>query len=104
MTTPTRSREAALTPSTLRSLSLGNAAFPLGSQEWVLEASRALAEAGDALEAVARSGPVEHDREELLDTISDAIGDSMDMDWNYRDGARSVLAALVAENIVKVKP
>jgi hypothetical protein len=56
------------------------------------------------LEAVARSGPVEHDREELLDTISDAIGDSMDMDWNYRDGARSVLAALVAENIVKVKP
>lgn len=62
-------------------------------------------EARAALEAaLARSGPAEHDREELLDTIADAIGDSMDMDWNYRDGARSVLAALVAENIVKVKP
>jgi hypothetical protein len=44
------------------------------------------------------------DRDELTDLISDAISDSMDMDWSYRDGARAVVAALIEEGIVKNGP
>ncbi len=45
-----------------------------------------------------------YDRDELLDLISDAISDSMDMDWVSRDGARSVLDALVKEGVVALAP
>lgn len=37
--------------------------------------------------------PSDHD-DELLDIISDAIDESMDVDWTSRDGARHVLGAL----------
>ena len=43
------------------------------------------------------------DKDELTDLISDAISDSMDMDWSSRDGARAVVAALIKENIVRIK-
>lgn len=43
------------------------------------------------------------DKDELADLISDAISDSMDMDWSSRDGARAVVAALIKENIVRIK-
>jgi hypothetical protein len=42
------------------------------------------------------------DRDELTDLISDAISDGMEMDWQARDGARAVVAALIKENIVRV--
>ena len=57
-----------------------------------------------ALLALARSGPVEHDREELIDQMADAIQDTMDMDWRARYGAVGVVDALVASGIVRVKP
>lgn len=39
------------------------------------------------------------DREELTALISDAIADSIDMDWNASIGARHVVDALVKEKI-----
>lgn len=39
------------------------------------------------------------DREELTDLISDAISDSIDMDWTASIGARYVVDALVKENV-----
>lgn len=39
-------------------------------------------------------------REDLTDTISDALGDSMDVDWNYSTGARYVIDALVKEGVI----
>ena len=33
-------------------------------------------------------------REDLEDLIAEAIGDSMGVDWTYRDGARAVIRAL----------
>lgn len=39
-------------------------------------------------------------KEELTDLIADAITDSLDMDWNSHDGARSVVAALIAAGLV----
>jgi hypothetical protein len=41
------------------------------------------------------------DRQDLEDMIADAIGDSMDMDWTYRDGARAVIRALEEDGILK---
>lgn len=37
------------------------------------------------------------DPQDIEDTISDAIGDSMDMDWTYSDGARSIMRAFERE-------
>ena len=42
------------------------------------------------------------DREELTDLISDAISDSIDMDWNSGIGARHVVDALLREGLVKL--
>lgn len=44
------------------------------------------------------------DRDDLTDIISDAISDSLDMDWTSTDGARSVVKALVKEGIVTLLP
>lgn len=41
-------------------------------------------------------------REDLIDTISDALGDSMDIDWTYAMGARYVLDALIKEGVVSL--
>lgn len=38
--------------------------------------------------------------DEVEDAISDAIGDSMDMDWTYRDGAKAILSAFAREGWV----
>lgn len=43
------------------------------------------------------------DREELTVLISDAISDSIDMDWTASIGARHVVDALVKEGIVALK-
>jgi hypothetical protein len=43
------------------------------------------------------------DRQDLEDLIADAIGDSMDIDWTYRDGARAVIRALEEDGILKVR-
>ena len=40
--------------------------------------------------------------DDLLDLISDAIGESMDVDWTYRDGARHVLGALVIGGFIAI--
>lgn len=40
--------------------------------------------------------------EELTDLISDAITDSLEMDWTSRDGARAVVRALRAANVMPV--
>ena len=40
---------------------------------------------------------MQHDREELIDLISEAISDSLDVDWTPRDGARTIIAALGEE-------
>lgn len=40
------------------------------------------------------------DTQDLRDLISDAIGDSMDMDWTYSDGARSIIRAFEREGLV----
>ena len=47
--------------------------------------------------------PVEIGKQELEDVISDAISDSMDMDWTSGIGARAVVAALIKENLVRIK-
>lgn len=39
-------------------------------------------------------------REDLTDIISDALGDSMDVDWNYATGARYVIDALIKEGVI----
>lgn len=39
-------------------------------------------------------------REDLEDLIAEAIGDSMDVDWTYRDGARAVIRALEEDGII----
>lgn len=57
-----------------------------------------------ALSVVRPQGEDGLDREELIDLIADAISDSMDMDWSYRDGARAVVAALIEEGVVKIAP
>lgn len=44
------------------------------------------------------------DRDDLTDIISDAISDSLDMDWTSTDGARAVVKALVKEGIVTLLP
>lgn len=36
---------------------------------------------------------MQHDREELIDLISEAISDSLDADWRAIDGAEYVLRA-----------
>lgn len=41
------------------------------------------------------------DRQDILDLISDALGDSMDMDWNYAVGARYILAALERHGLIR---
>jgi hypothetical protein len=40
------------------------------------------------------------DREELTDLVSDAISDSIDMDWTSAVGARYVVEALVKEGVI----
>lgn len=40
------------------------------------------------------------DTQDLRDLISEAIGDSMDMDWTYSDGARSIIRAFEREGLV----
>jgi hypothetical protein len=43
--------------------------------------------------------------QDIEDLLSDAIGDSFDMDWTARDGAKAVLAALKREGLlVAAKP
>ena len=42
-----------------------------------------------------------HDRQDLLDLIADALSDSLDMDWRTIDGAEYVLRALEEAGIVK---
>ena len=44
---------------------------------------------------------MQHDREELIDLISEAISDSLDADWRATDGAEYVLRALEEAGIVK---
>lgn len=44
---------------------------------------------------------MQHDREELIDLISEAISDSLDADWRAIDGAEYVLRALEEAGIVK---
>ena len=39
------------------------------------------------------------DPQEVEDFLSDAITDSMDMDWNGQCGAMSIMAAMAAEGI-----
>lgn len=39
-------------------------------------------------------------REELTDIVSEAIGDSIDMDWSPTIGARYVVEALVKEGVI----
>lgn len=41
-------------------------------------------------------------RQELLDLVSDAISDSIDMDWTPTIGARYVVEALIKEGLVQV--
>lgn len=52
------------------------------------------------LDAVAAA--ITHDREELLDLISEAISDSLDVDWRPIDAAAYVVRALEDAGIVKV--
>lgn len=40
---------------------------------------------------------------DLEDLMADAINDSLDMDWNGRDGARAVMRALADEGLVIVR-
>lgn len=40
------------------------------------------------------------DAQDLHDLISDAIGDSMDMDWTYSDGAKAIIRAFEREGLV----
>ena len=51
--------------------------------------------------ALAASTPVggweEPDEQDVLDTISDAIGDSMDLDWTYSIGAKAIIEAFKRE-------
>lgn len=44
---------------------------------------------------------MQHDREELIDLIREAISDSLDADWRAIDGAEYVLRALEEAGIVK---
>lgn len=41
------------------------------------------------------------DRGELTDLVSDAIGDSIDMDWTASIGARHVVDALIRERLIR---
>lgn len=38
--------------------------------------------------------------QDVIDTISDAIGDSMDVDWTYSDGAKAIMLAFQREGWV----
>lgn len=40
------------------------------------------------------------DKQDLEGLISDAIADSLDVDWTSRDGARAVVQALVDDGII----
>ena len=40
---------------------------------------------------------MQHDREELIDLIREAISDSLDADWRPIDAARAITAALPKE-------
>jgi hypothetical protein len=57
--------------------------------------------AADAVPGVAGPSSRVADRDELEDLIADAIGDSMDMDWTSRDGARAVVRALLEDGAVR---
>jgi len=52
-------------------------------------------------DALAASTPVEGweepDEQDVLDTISDAIGDGMDLDWTYSIGAKAIVEAFKRE-------
>lgn len=39
------------------------------------------------------------DREEIEDFLADAITDSLDMDWDTRDGAKSILRAVEKQGL-----
>jgi hypothetical protein len=42
-------------------------------------------------------------RQELVDILSEAIDDSMDMDWRSQDGARSILRRLKEEGLAIIQ-